>query len=166
MSNRCGGQTNYNEYERLKILFSKTHSDFMKGNIPWNKNKIGLQKAWNKGLCWSDEVKAKIAKAHKDKVLTQEHKDKISVSTSGSKNAMFGLIGDAHPKTGFEESDITKQRKSDASKGVPKSDAHKNSIKESWENREYVQCTHCEMISRNKGNMNRYHFDNCKFKKD
>src|SRR6185436_9389950 len=32
----------------------KRQSESHKGNIPWNKGKVGLQKAWNKGLKKSD----------------------------------------------------------------------------------------------------------------
>jgi len=45
--------------EESKIKMSKAK----KGIIPWNKNKKGLQVAWNKGVPFSDEAKAKMSEA-------------------------------------------------------------------------------------------------------
>lgn len=39
---------------RPNAIALQRQSDSHKGNIPWNKNKKGLQKAWNKGLKRSD----------------------------------------------------------------------------------------------------------------
>lgn len=36
-----------------------------KGNIPWNKGKVGAQEAWNKGKSWGLETRQKISKATK-----------------------------------------------------------------------------------------------------
>lgn len=56
-----------------------------KGRIPWNKDKHGLQKAWNKGLSFSDEWRRKLSESHKGKPssrkgvkLSDEIKMKIS----------------------------------------------------------------------------------------
>ncbi len=46
----------------------KLNNPIKKGNIPWNKNKKGVQKAWNIGLTWGPETRAKISKSNKDKV--------------------------------------------------------------------------------------------------
>lgn len=35
-------------------------------------------------------------------------------------------------------------------------------MKKSWAVREELKCPHCGFKSKNHGNMNRYHFDNCK----
>lgn len=48
----------------------------MKGRIPWNKGKTGLQVAWNKGTPFSEEVRHKMSEAAKRKI--------------GNKNHMFG----------------------------------------------------------------------------
>jgi len=63
-----------------------------KGNIPWNKGKIGLQIAWNKGKHYSKETRKKISIAlkkdwknkkrlgHKQ---SEETRNKISLSNKG-----------------------------------------------------------------------------------
>jgi len=38
----------------------------------------------------------------------------------------------------------------------------KENVTLSWKNREKIICPHCNLESNHKGNMNRYHFDNCK----
>jgi group I intron endonuclease len=40
----------------------------MKGRIPWNKGKVGLQIAWNKGRPFSEESKQKMSTSAKKKV--------------------------------------------------------------------------------------------------
>ncbi|MBR9682651.1 MAG: hypothetical protein GOV02_03160 [Candidatus Aenigmarchaeota archaeon] len=63
---------------------------FKNGNIPWNKGKIGLQKAWNKGISRSEEIKKKISEScigrissFKGKRHTNESKKKMSLSKKG-----------------------------------------------------------------------------------
>ena len=48
----------------------------MKGRIPWNKGKTGVQVAWNKGLSFNDKTKLKMSFAAKLRI--------------GTKNSMFG----------------------------------------------------------------------------
>lgn len=44
------------------------------------------------------------------------------------------------------------------------SDETKKIMSEKWSNRILLTCPHCDKQSKNKGNMGRYHFDNCKSK--
>jgi hypothetical protein len=51
----------------------------LKGSTPWNKDKIGLQIAWNKGLelgPMTEEEKEKRSKTLKERWKTQEHHSK------------------------------------------------------------------------------------------
>ena len=57
----------------------------MRGRIPWNKGRRGLQIAWNKGLHFSDESKQKMSVAGKERV--------------GNKNPMFGKTHSSETKT-------------------------------------------------------------------
>jgi len=62
----------------LKERYSK-EEHHSKGSIPWNKGKIGLQEAWNKGIKTgpqSDEVKEKKSKTLKDRYSKEEHHSK------------------------------------------------------------------------------------------
>lgn len=47
-----------------------TNSIKLKGNIPWNKGKIGLQIAWNKGQKMPDEQRKKLSKFFKGKHIS------------------------------------------------------------------------------------------------
>lgn len=54
--------------------------------VPWNKGLKGVQVAWNKGIPWSEEAKAKMVRNHKGmtgKKHTDEAKKKMSVGRTG-----------------------------------------------------------------------------------
>jgi len=166
MLTNFAGVVDFDEYSTLKKDWAKYTSNRMKGNIPWNKGKRGVQVAWNKGREWTeaerDNIKKGIEKS--DYVVSDETKKKQSVASSGENNAMFGLKGKAHPKTGFQESKTTRDRKSKALKDRPKTEEHKNNITKSWITRKknIKTCPHCGFEGCN--NMTRYHFDNCKLR--
>jgi len=69
---------------------SKEHrrkiSEANKGQIPWNKGKIGVQIGWSKGKNLSDEHKQKIGRANKGKNRSEESKRKMSESHKGHKH--------------------------------------------------------------------------------
>ena len=43
----------------------KKHSEFMKGNVPWNAGKKTGQITWNKGKSWDEVTKQKISESRK-----------------------------------------------------------------------------------------------------
>lgn len=51
---------------------------FKKGNVPWNKGKVGLTIPWNKGKSHSEETKLKISRANRGYRHTKEAKIKMS----------------------------------------------------------------------------------------
>ena len=55
----------------------------LKGSIPWNKGKTGVQESTRKGTTVSDETRAKMSAAHKGKANTDEQKAKISAKLKG-----------------------------------------------------------------------------------
>lgn len=61
----------------------KNISESLKGNIPWNKGKTGVQPSPTKGTRMSDEQRKKISDAQKGKKLPEEQKIKISNSLKG-----------------------------------------------------------------------------------
>jgi hypothetical protein len=58
-------------------------SDSLKGNVPWNKGKTGVQKTTRKGTKCSNETKEKMSLAHKGIKNTAEQKAKISAKLKG-----------------------------------------------------------------------------------
>lgn len=69
-------------------------------------------------------------------------------------------------RLGIPHTDEIKQKMSQHRKGVRKPESTKakmsESAKQSWVNRPVVSCPHCGKSSRNKSNMTRWHFSNCK----
>ena len=59
-------------------------SEAGKGNIPWNKGKVGVQVSPRKGVKGvSDETRNKMSESHKGKKNTEEQKAKISAKLTG-----------------------------------------------------------------------------------
>jgi hypothetical protein len=71
------------------------------------------------------------------------------------------------PRASPSEESIKKRTATRALKGSgkhrkPRSEETKRKLSEANLNRDPLLCPHCKLSSRNIGNMNRYHFDNCK----
>lgn len=91
-------ENNKNIQEDLQFIGSIT---------PWNKNKKGLQVAWNKGIKLSDEMKKKISvatsKAMKGVLKSEEHK-KNAGAASGKSRVGIKLKASQHRKDKISES--------------------------------------------------------------
>ena len=114
----------------------------------------GRDASWAKGN--------KHAKVLKGRPKTEEHKKNLSISHKnidkswllGNKNA---VAPNGRPKTPEHQYAINlavntieaKQKKT-----------------ESWNNKQIVECPHCGLKGKEGHNMKRYHFNNCKTKKD
>lgn len=83
---------------------------------PWNKDKTGLQTAWNKGSHCSEETKNKISIANQGKKswntgksMSEETKEKVRKAKVGSipwnKGKKTGII----PKTAFKKGSVPKK---------------------------------------------------------
>jgi hypothetical protein len=133
------------------------------------------------GLKHSIETKLKLSKVHKGIKFTKEHKEKIKIANTGLKRSLQSIenirnsqIGKKHSakakenmriaQTGRKHSKETKDKISIKHKNKILSNETKDKIKKSWSLRIIHKCPHCLLESNNLGNMNRYHFDNCKLK--
>lgn len=65
------------------LVGGPTKGSWKKGHTPWNKGKKGCQVAWNKGIACYDETKNKISKSLKNKPLSNERKEQMSISRKG-----------------------------------------------------------------------------------
>jgi len=143
------------EDEKIKIstrtsgknnpMFGKTHSkesiekisSTKKGSIPWNKGKKGV---------YSEETLKKLRKpkseAHKEKLRgpkSEAHKQAL-------RNNQYDKTGKNNPMFGKVQSEETRKKIAEKLKNQPK-----------------IKCPFCGKEG-NKGNMRRWHFDNCKFR--
>lgn len=78
-----------------------------------------------KGICHSDETKKKIADGNRGKIMSEEAKNKISISQQSEKNFMRGLTGEKHPFFGKHHSPESKAKMGLARLGVKPANAGK-----------------------------------------
>jgi hypothetical protein len=127
----------------MKTKISKTLTEkyekeehHLKNTKPWNKNKKGVQVAWNKGI--------------KSGPMDENIKNKIS-------DTMKKRISD-NPDIKIKQSQKLKEyykNHTQPTKGL----VGKNKGKKLKQ----IECPHCKKLS-NGGNAKRWHFENCKFK--
>lgn len=91
----------------------------------------------------------------KAKATNPEFRKNMSLAKTGVKRP--DLTGDNNPN----RSPAGRLRMSERMKGVPKSKEQIEKFKEAYKQLPMIVCPHCGFEGRNKGNMNRYHFDNC-----
>lgn len=165
--------------EKSKQKMSETLKGKYKGE---NNSMYGRNPFANKTEEEMIEIKRKISEANKDKFVSEETRKKMSEANKG-KNIGKTLSEETKQKIseankGKFVSEETKQKMSKANKGKTLSEEHKQKIKETmstvytdeirqkmsdvWKNREVIECPHCYKKSNNLGNMNRFHFNNCK----
>ena len=61
----------------------KKISESLKGNVPWNKGKSGVQTAWNKGVPMRDETKAKVSASKKGAKLSDVTRARMTAARLG-----------------------------------------------------------------------------------
>ncbi len=135
------GEAEEHEKNLHKIFNVRYHKSFYNR---WNANEkfnsIGIP-AWCKGL-----------------KLSEEHKAKISIGSSGSNNGMYGKKHSEETKLIFSQ---THKGKEPWNKGLKMPEDFPGNIRVLKE----VICPYCSLIGKG-GNMTRYHFDNCKQKEN
>lgn len=76
-----------------------------------------------------------------------------AISVRGKNNPMYGQKRpEAAIKIGFGANNIANRPEV------------RDKLKQAWINKPLIQCPYCEISSKNKGNMTRHHFNNCKYK--
>jgi hypothetical protein len=173
----------YSKYERNKYwqnIVNKTsyEIEIMLDNLTWEEAcekekeiiKLYGRKDLNEGTLvnMTDGGDGMVGFISKQKgiPLSEEHRRMISknhADISGSKNPMFGqghrVIGE---KNGFYNKKHSEKTLSILKK--PKSEYHKEKLKEAWEERKLrvCECPYCGKIGSE--NIKKYHFKNCKNK--
>jgi hypothetical protein len=116
--------TTSSEYERVKLICAQVQSDRMKGRMVGEKNP-----RW--GVKLPLEIREKISAKHKGKVISKEHKDKLSKLNKGCGNHFFGKTHNEETRkkiselaTGRKLSEETRNKISDAHKGLQSGDKH------------------------------------------
>lgn len=169
--------------------------NFFKSNnreIGYNIHEGGKFGGWNKNFnnhpnC--DEIRAKLSKAGKGRIFSEESKEKIKQSmigkNLGNQSAFKGkkhskeslekiskaFKGKKHSKESLEKISkaasgriykIIKCPHCDASGGIPAMMQHHFDNCPIIKPKKIIICLHCNKEGNNSGLMKRYHFDNCK----
>lgn len=100
---------------------------------------------------------------------TEETKQKIGVKSKGRKSALKGI---ARPQQVKDQISATLKEKiklgNCGNRPLTMSSDRRAQLSEIrlnwWKTAPLITCPHCLKVSKNKGSMNRHHFDNCKLK--
>ncbi len=162
------GITFHTEESKRKIgEYHKGKPSGMKGKKAWNK---GISKTEDEKIVLSIKAKERLSNKENHPLFGKHHNDetkqKISDSMKGENHPLFGKYGKNHPNYGKRHSEETKIKISNANKGKQKSEETKQrmSIASKGKPKPKIICPHCGKIG-GSGIMQRWHFNNCKFKK-
>ena len=115
------------------------------------------------GKTHSSETIKKMSLAKLGKTLSEEHKLKISKNSKSSLKETRDKMSKSH--LGFRHSEESKKKMSEISMGKIISEDHKQKMRDGNAKRPIRICPHCSKEGKG-GNMTRFHFDNCKNKKE
>jgi len=157
MSNRNGIPIEYDEYQYLREEFSKIASARMTGS----KNP-------NYGIPMTDERKKVFT------TLGWKHNEKSKENMRNNRPNKHGKNNPMYGKSHSEETKIF-LKECNAGENNPMFGKHHTNeskiatglgVSKSWENRKKIKCPYCDKESKSSSNMKRWHFDNCKNKKE
>jgi hypothetical protein len=137
------------------------------------KRKLAIQKALS-GKSRPKEVRNKIRNSHLGKSLSDSHRKKLSEWQKGKPKIPCSeqTKRKISEKTkGLKRSEETKEKMSKAKTNIslwPNGRSEKDilKIKQTWENKPLIECPYCGLQSKNMSSLSRWHFNNCKYKKD
>ena len=122
------------------------------------KHKLNLKKSWT-----AERKRLESEKKLGKKII---YKNGVSPLRGRKKLSESILTGEMHPMWGKTHSIETKNKISKTLTGHKHSIATKQKMKLAAKNKPDIECPYCLLRSKSKGNMNRYHFNNCKYKGD
>jgi len=156
-----GQKLDYKHSEETKAKLNSKRRNISGENNPMYGKRGEQNPNFGKKL-WEGKVHPMKGKKHSEETKLKQSESKKD-KYNGENNPFYG-------KKHSEES-INKMNESKRErflefgcplKGVKKSDQAKINYSKNWNKRELLVCPKCGLSSRNKGNMNRYHFNNCK----
>lgn len=124
-----------------------------------------LMSAQRIGVKKSKQHAINIGLGHKDKIVSDKTREKLRLIQTGKVATIEAKENMRQAQLGRKHDEETKNKIGTKHKNKIVSEETRQNISESWKLREIIKCTHCGKISNNLGNMNRWHFDNCKNKK-
>lgn len=136
-----------NKYQNDKLCLNLKEGG---KNVQHGGNKIGHQV--------SEETRQKISKAHKNKVLSNETKEKIHNILIGNKRALGHIVSNetrkkmSDGKKGKSVSEEAKQKMSISRKGKKFTEEHKNKISQSLKGRKFSEEHKKKLSERHIGN--------------
>ena len=179
----------FNSREEANYFEIRIHEKF---NVSFNESFYNRARSTSSGFCiegtsHSEKTKAKISKSQTGRILSEETKAKMSKPKSeetkskiretkrGRKHTEETKAKMSKPKSEEAKAKMsqakqnvsieTRLKLSESNKGKSKSEEHSAKMSETANNRIKVKCPHCEKES-HISIMSRWHFDNCKLKKD
>jgi hypothetical protein len=134
------------EYERMRNIYIK-----LQMNPKSEEHKKKISKSWTDDR--RKQASIKLTEYNKTRVHPLKGKQHTELTKQKIRKA----------NTGRNHSDETKQKLKNYNVGRTLSDETKQKMRLAATNRKIIKCPYCDMISKSVSNMNRYHFNNCKY---
>lgn len=141
-----------------EYLNARTNYIYLAQQPKSEEHKLNLKKSWT--------TERKRLESEKKLGKKMIFKNGVSPLLGTKRPIELILSKEMHPMWGKTHSNETKNKISKSLTGYKHSIATKQKMKLAAENKPILECPHCLLQSKSKGNMNRYHFNNCRYKGD